>query len=272
MLRPRLSSALEYWFFKVNDQRTALLVDWICRRSLGTGILRISIHSPKGREVLFSPHPAILRHGAPELAMRETSWPRGNVRWHLTLNASPDRIRPRLFPLEQLRVFDMSLVSAPSVNFNGWIEHRGERFPVVDALGMVSHYWGRQLPSAWWWVSANQFEDADISLECTLARSHIWGTPLVSHLGYLYYRHGSRRRLLFSPPGKLRATGSPESFSIRAASFAGPEIVLKARGRDYDSLGDGILNTLVGDLELWKAGVMVAQAKGTAALERRAPL
>jgi hypothetical protein len=260
---------LEYWFFKVNHKGVALLVDWICRRRENTGVLRTSIHSPKGREVLFSPHPAILRHGAPELAMQETSWPRGAIRWHLSLQSSADRIRPQIFPAEQLRIFDMSLESAPSVIFNGWIEHRGQHFPVADAPGMLSHYWGRGLPQEWWWIAANQFYDADIALECTVLRSRVWGAPIHAPLGYLFYRNGSQRRLLISPPGRLRVTGSPESFEILAGPDGRGQIRLKAKGRDYGSLGEGIVNTLTGDLEIWEGDDLVAKARETAALERR---
>jgi len=269
MLKPHPSSPLEYWFFKFNHQGKALLVDWICRRRLDSGVLRISIHSPVRREVLFSPHPAILKHGAPELAMQETSWPRGDVRWHLSLHASSERIRPQVFPAEQLKFFDMSLESAPTVTFNGWIEHRGEQHPVVNAPGMLSHYWGRDLPREWWWISANQFDGADITIECTVLRSRVWGTPLHTPLGYLYYRNGSQSRLLISPPARIKVTGSPDAFEVRANSVVGARVSLKAAGREYASLGEGIINTLAGDLEVWEGDRLVAQARGTAALEHR---
>ena len=269
MLEPHPSAPLEYWFFKFNHEGKALLVDWICRRKAETGILRISIHSPLRREVVFSPHPAILKHGAPELAMQESSWPRGDVRWHLSLQASPDRIRPQIFPAEQLQLFDMSLESAPTVTFNGWIEHHGERYPVVNAHGMLSHYWGRNLPREWWWLSANQFDGADVSVECTVLRSRVWGTAFHVPLGYLYYRNGSQSRLLISPPARIKVAGSPDAFAVRADPVRGAPISLKATGRGYASLGDGIINTLTGDLEVWEGRKIVAHARGTAALEHR---
>jgi hypothetical protein len=169
---------LEYWFFKVNHHDVALLVDWICRRRVSVGLLRTS--TPLGREVFA--HPAILRHGAVELAMQETSWPRGDARWHLSIRASAERIRPQIFPAEQLKVFDMSLESAPSAVFNGWIEHRGRRFPIADAAGMLSHYWGRNLPEEWWWISAT-VRQPDISVECTIPL--MWGLPSKSLIPYI---------------------------------------------------------------------------------------
>ena len=202
--------------------------------------------------------------------MVETSWPRGNVRWHLSLQPASDRIRPQIFPAEQLGLFDMSLESAPTVTFNGWISHRGEQYPVMDALGTVSHYWGRGLPVDWWWISANQFNIGGISVECTVLRSRVWGSPVHVPLGYLYYRNGSHSRLLISPPASLAVTGTPDAFEVRAVSLRGRQIGLKAKARDYASLGDSIINTLTGDLELWEGGRLVAQARGTAALERKA--
>lgn len=53
MLTPHPSSALEYWFFKVNTGPIALLVDWISRRRANEHWLKVSIHSPYKREVLF---------------------------------------------------------------------------------------------------------------------------------------------------------------------------------------------------------------------------
>jgi hypothetical protein len=201
--------------------------------------------------------------------MQETSWPRGDIRWHLYLEPSSDRIRPQLFFAEQLQVFDMSLESAPRVTFNGWIEHRGQRFPILDSDGMLSHYWGRRLPREWWWISANRFEDPEVSVECTLLRSRVWGSSASVPVGYLYCRSQSRRRLLISPPARIRAVGSPEAFRVTADSIGGARITLAATGREYASFGQGIINTLVGDLVLSEGGTILSAAHGTAGLERR---
>jgi len=272
MLRPHPASPLEYWFFKVNHPPVALLVDWICRRRAGVGVVRISVHSPAGREVLHLPHPAVLRHGAAELAMTETAWRRGPVRWHLRLRASSDRVRPRVLLAEILRLLDLSLESAPRVTFDGWIEHRGERFPIDDARGMVSHYWGRALPPEWWWMSANCFDAPDVVIESAWLRSRLWGTSAALPLGYFYLQRGSQSVFRISPPRRLSVAGSPEAFDVVVGGgWRLPSITLRARGREYASLGDGIVNTLTGDLEVWEDDRLVARATGTAALERRQP-
>jgi hypothetical protein len=271
MLRPHPACQLEYWFFKFNHQGVALLVDWIARRRTGAGVIRISIHSPTAKEVIFLDHAPILENGPPELSMQATSWYEGDVRWELALETSVERIRPQIFPAEQLKVFDMSLVSAPRVSFNGWVEHRGNRYPIDQALGMVSHYWGRRLPEEWWWISANQFSDADVSVECSFLRSRIWGSPISVPIGYFYYRRGSRSSLLISPPARITVAGSQDAFQVVVRSLLRRKIILEARGREYADLGDGIVNTLNGDLQLTEVGKTVAYAEATAGLERRAP-
>jgi hypothetical protein len=269
MLEARPSAALEYWFFKVNDGEVALLVDWIARRRAGTGTVRISIHAPTGREVLQHAHPTILRHGAAELAPQETSWRRSDVRWHLALTPSARLVRPQIFPAAQLGLFDMSLVSCPRVLFDGWIEHRGRRYAVRQAAGMVAHYWGRALPREWWWISANQFGGNDDTVEAMALRTRLWGLPVTMPLGYVYVRNGQLDRLVLSPPARFEVAGSPEAFVLTASPLRGPVITLNATGRAYASLGDGILNTLVGDVELRIGESTVGQARATAALERR---
>lgn len=271
MLRPHPACQLEYWFFKFNHQGVALLVDWIARRRTGASVVRISIHSPTAREVIFLDHAPILENGPPELSMKATSWYEGDVRWELALETSVERIRPQIFPAEQLKVFDMSLVSAPRVSFNGWVEHRGNRYPIDQALGMVSHYWGRRLPEEWWWISANQFSDADVSVECSFLRSRIWGSTIGVPIGYFYYRRGSRSSLLISPPARITVAGSQDAFQVVVRSLLGRKIILEARGREYADLGDGIVNTLNGDLQLTEVGKTVAHAEATVGLERRAP-
>ena len=134
---------------------------------------------------------------------------------------------------------------------------------------MVSHYWGQRLPKEWWWISANQFGSADVTIECSLLRSSIWGRKAQLPLGYFYYRNGSQTKTLISPPTRMRVSGSLDSFEVSVTPLFGRKLALKAMGREYADLGDLILNTLTGDLELWEGGKKVADAYGTATLERR---
>jgi hypothetical protein len=193
------------------------------------------------------------------------------VAWELDIEPGTEWIDPDFLHVNVLRVTDLSLISAPLAEFTGWVRHGGQRINLRRARGMISHYWGRQLASEWWWVSANQFERKGIAVECTVLRSGLWGIPLRLPLAYLYLQEGAARELVVSPPAIIRVTGSPEKFAIQIRRFGAEMITLKAVGRDYGDLGEGIINTLVGDLEVIKGGRLMTRALGTAGLERRAP-
>ena len=77
--------------------------------------------------------------------------------------------------------------------------------------------------------------------------------------------------MLISPPVRAQVNGSPERFEVHIRPLGTEPITLKAYGRDYRELGDSIINTLVGDLEIWKGNQLIARAEGTAGLERRDP-
>jgi hypothetical protein len=74
-----------------------------------------------------------------------------------------------------------------------------------------------------------------------------------------------------APPAIARVADTPEKFEIEFRRWGAQTITLSARGRDYGDLGDGIVNTLVGDLQIRRGGRLIARAEGTAGLERRAP-
>lgn len=271
MLSPHPSKALEYWFFKVNAGPVALLVDWIARRRRNEYMLRVSLHSPQGRAVLFDPLPAPMIDGQNFLTTRRTVGRLGEVAWALDIDCGTERLAPDIFPARLLRVTDLSLVSAPLASFTGWIRHGPLQVELQGAPGMISHYWGRQLSQEWWWLSCNQFDREDLALECVVLRSSLWGSPIQLPLAYLYLRCEGKRSFFMSPPAKAQVSGIPERFEIRFQPFRGKIVALKARGREYGNLGDGIVNTLMGDLEVWEGDKLLAQAKGTAGLERRIP-
>jgi len=271
MLRPHPNAALEYWFFKVNDGPLALIVDWIARRRANEFWLRASLHAPHRREALFDQRPASTISDGLSLDSRHTSGQVGDIGWELDIDTGDEWIAPDIFPARLLRMTDLALVSAPRATFTGQIWHGGERATLQKSPGLVSHYWGRQLASEWWWVSASQFDEPNVAVECSVFRSGLWGIPLKMPLAYLYLRYADGRTLLMSPPARAAVTGSPEQFEIRFQPVGAPPITLRATGRDYGDFGEGIINTLVGDLEIRQGERLVATARGTAGLERRAP-
>ena len=99
----------------------------------------------------------------------------------------------------------------------------------------------------------------------------LWGWPLHVQMAYLHLKEEGRHRLLTSPPQRVVVRGAPESFEVLFRDVTGRSIRLLGRGRDYADLGERIVNTLVGDLELWEGGRLLGRAEGSAGLERRRP-
>ena len=268
------SAGLEYWFFKLNQGTTSLLVDWIARRRAGTMDLRISIHSDHGSDVVTESVASALDQGPAWLSSMSSTHDDGDIRWNLSFSATAARIRPGLAIAERLGTFDLSYESAPELTFNGWIEYRGVRHDVANARGMAAHYWGPRLMPEWWWMSANQF-DGDttgrLAVECSLNGTSLWGSRLKTHIGYFWINDGRTERLLIHPPARIKVSGDLDAISIAITSLRGPRFKLVGTGRNYADLGDDILNTSTGDLEVWRDDILLGKAVGTASLERHAP-
>lgn len=278
VVEPR-GARLEYWFFKVNAGRAALLVDWIVRRDARQATLRVGTETPEYRSVIFDTRPAwsaetrAVTIGDAVLGSGESRGRTGDVAWDLHYDAGPIVVAPQeAVPLAFLRPLDMELLSLPEVRFAGHIEVRGRRYAVEDSAGTLSHYMGRRLPREWWWVSASQFDEGDVSVESTLARTRVFGSPLSAWAGYLYLRYG-RTTVAYAAPfgGGLRVDGDLHAFVVTARPRRGPQIAMECGAGTCNDLGESILNTLRGDLGLMVEGVAVGRCTGRTGLERRAP-
>jgi hypothetical protein len=267
---PHPSSALEYWFFKVNAGPIALIVDWIERRERNEHVLRASIHSPYKREVIFEnlvgPMPA-----DNFLSTQKSVGHAGEVSWDLDIDTGSEWIKPDIFPANLLKMPDTTIISAPLARFSGWIRHGSQQTSLTTVPGLLSQYWGRQLSLEWWWLSAHQFDREGVVVESVVARSTLWGTPIQLPLGYIYLHQEGKSELLMAPINPVRVEGSPEKFLIEMNRRGKEKITLIGSGREYGEFGDRIVNTLTGDLEIRVGGQVLACANGTAALERRLP-
>jgi hypothetical protein len=264
------SSALEYWFFKVNAGPISLLVDWIERRKLNEHVMRASIHSPYKREVIFKKLDSFMP-GDNFLSTQQSVGHASNVSWELNIDPGQEWIKPDIFPAGLLRMTDLILVSAPLARFTGWIRHGSQQISLNNVPGLLSNYWGRQLASEWWWISAHQFDQEGTTVECTVLRTSLWGTPVQLPFAYLYLQQPDRKDLLLAPFNPVRVAGSPEKFQIQFNRIGREKITLIGTGREYGDFGDRIMNTLTGDLEIREGKRVIACANGTAGLERRAP-
>jgi hypothetical protein len=120
-------------------------------------------------------------------------------------------------------------------------------------------------------VSASQFDQPGIAVECFVARSAVWGVPVGLPFAYLYLHQNGKQQLVMAPFNRAQVKGSPESFEIQIRRPGAETITLIGSGRDYGDLGDGIINTLVGDLEIREGTKLIGRAQRSAGLERRAP-
>jgi hypothetical protein len=268
LLSSQTDSALEYWFFKVNSGPVAILVDWIARRKTNQSWLRVSIHSSHKREVLSEKLVELMPKDN-FLNLHRTVGHIGHIAWELEIDPGKEMIKPDIFPAALLHMTDLILVSAPLARFTGWISHGGQQYKLESAHGMISHYWGRQLSSEWWWVSANQFDKDGISVECSFVKSSLWGTRFKTPLAYLYLRQQDKREFMTPLPGMTSVKGNHENFELKIRRFGKESITLIGKGREYGDLGEGIVNTLVGDLEIRVGEKLIARAAGTAGFERR---
>ena len=268
MFAPHPAAAIEYFFFKVNAGPIALIVDWIERRKLKEHILRVSVHSPYKREVIFETLDTLMPSDN-FLTTQRTVGHAGEVSWELDIDPGPDRIKLDMFP-EGL--FDTLYRSAPLATFTGWIRHGSEQATLKQVPGALSQYWGKQLTAEWWWLSAHQFDQEGVAFECTVLRSRLWGTAVQLPTAYLYLRQQDKKDYVLAPLKLARAKGTPAEFQIEIKRLGKEKITLSGTGREYGDFGDGIVNTLIGDLEIREGNRVIARANGTAGLERRAPI
>jgi hypothetical protein len=270
MLTPHPSSAIEYWFFKVNQGPIALIVDWIERRRLNEHLLRVSIHSPHKREVIFEKLDCLMP-GDNFLSQKRTVGHAGDVSWDLNIELGAEMIKPDVVPAGLLKMPDILYESAPRASFTGWIRHGNQEVTLEQAYGAVTQYWGRQLAQEWWWLSAHQFDRQGVAVECSVFQTALWGTAMQMPFAFLYLHRNGKTDFLMAPPGSAKVIGSPDHFVIEFGGIGRKKIKLVGTGREYGDFGERIINTLIGDLKIFEGDQLIASAKGTAGLERRTP-
>lgn len=270
MLIPHPSSAIEYLFFKVNNGSIALIVDWIERRKLNEHVLRVSIHSPYKREVIFEKLDSFMPSDN-FLSQKKTVGHSGDVSWDLDIDLGSEIIKPDIFPAGLLKMPDTLYESSPLAKFTGWIRHGDEKVTLDQVRGAVAQYWGRQLIQEWWWLSAHQFDQEDVAMECSVLRTSLWGTSLQMPLAFLYLYRNGKRDFMMAPPNSVDVKGSTENFTIEFSGIGRKKMKLISTGREYGDFGEHIINTLTGDLDIFEDNQLIASAKGTAGLERRTP-
>ena len=248
---------LEYWFVKVSCGDLAFLADWIVRRDSGSAEVRISMWVRGTGRVLRSRSRTWREDGTAVEICGCTLTARGatgeveSVRWNLACLPGPWLLEPAPVFARLSQPFDLQLVARPRARFDGTVTVGKETFRIDDAAGTLVHYWGRRLPHAWLWVSADGVGEHDAAVEAALFRSRLWGAskPLVAG-GYVAVNALGRTAQIIAPVyGRITAAGNRTAFDVRARTF-GQSIDLTARApqASYNDLGEGIRQTLLADL------------------------
>jgi len=260
-LAPR-GAALEYWFIKLHAGDLAFLVDFIVRRNSGQSEVRVSLWvRGKGRVAhAFANETAAGRIAGCTFTAYTTAGSVADIEWDISYDAGSSRVAPRAPLFTALKAFDLDLLSRPRAVFGGSVTVGGERFPLSDVAGSVTHYWGRRLPESWRWISANAFDGTDLVVEAVLMRTRIWGRRPAIAAGYLWTTQDG---LLVSPVnGLLTVRGTWHDYVVTARSVGRRTTRLRcvAEPELDNDLGEGIHQTLLGTCTRLGDGVSDAHA------------
>lgn len=270
---------LEYWFFRTSWADGALLVDVISRRHEGTVELRVSSRIQGTAQINrlvreHRPGPTLdtAQVVGCELTLRSSRGSCGPIAWDLDFAAAPTRLTAPPAPWRQWGAFDLALTSWPLASATGSVTLDGRTEELVGRPAMLCHYWGRELPRRWLWLSANDFDQSNVALEVGVLRSKAWGrrVPLPA-LGYAWLHDSTGTRMVASPiDGLVRHARRPQGgVNLSITGLAGRwQVQAWAADHSFVHLGDGIAQSLSADLLLVN-GLRQAAAHGTAILEVR---
>ncbi len=269
------SASYQQWFFKLNATPLALLVGWVLRPDARPRV-RISLQSvaePRVRWYETSVQSYQTGIATPNTILLPT-FTRGeyeDLAWEFEVAA----VRPPLVPEAHVpsfsRVFPLSthIVSIPAARFRGWIRYQ-ERTWEGEAWGSLAHYWGRSLPSHWFWLNA-VLNGGDAFVEVLVARQRIgplfW--PRVQ-VGYFWIRQQERERLWIHPlTGRVYVHGLPDQPVVRSMPWHGTGYRMKGRThpKAWQKLDKDVINSLTGEVHVPGVG----DAYGCAAIEWRRP-
>jgi hypothetical protein len=277
--RAWVGAPVEYWFFRTSWASGALLVDVIHRRNEGVVELRVaSWHEGKPsvhRMRRESPGTKELDPGRVvdcDLTLHTSRGSCGPISWNLNFDVAGTMVSAPPAPWRQLGTFDLSLTSWPRAKATGHVTINGRTDTLLDRPSMLCHYWGRQLPHRWLWLSANDFDRPELAVEASVLRSQVWGrqVPLPT-LGYGWLEDRSATHMVASPiTGLVRYAPRPTGgVNISVAGLRGRwQLQAWAPDESFVELGEGIAQSLRANcLLLLPSGE--ALAHGMATLEVR---
>jgi hypothetical protein len=268
-------------FFKVNLPETglALLVDISTTRRHRRRVIqqRATLFTPDGVVVETEHFPlSALKHDQNDFTIAKTwvgaNGSRGTIgtlSWDLVFGASGPLVDPQV--TGDLHPFDLRLRTVPDVQMSGNLRVQSRGYSFSHEPGMIGAAFGRRVPDAWTWISANGFDLPGVSMECLVIRSRIFGLPFLrARVGYFHLRTPSSVLTLLHPlTGQIRVMGSRHAFSVAVRQRQGPPIIAHCAAPDtrFYHVGNRTHLTLLGTCAIEGLGV----ADGVAAMSARDP-
>jgi hypothetical protein len=196
----------------------------------------------------------------------------GPISWDLSFDVARATLSAPPAPWRQLGTFDLSLTSWPRAKATSDVTINGRTHALLDRPSMLCHYWGRQLPKRWLWLSAKDFDRPELAVEASILRSQAWGGVSPCQLSATPGSRTARLRI-WSPPRLAALSGSRPrpagGVNLSVAGLRGRwHLQARAPGESFVDLGEGIAQSRRADcLLLIPSGEALAQ--GVATLEVR---
>jgi hypothetical protein len=207
-----------------------------------------------------------------ELTLRSSRGSCGPISWDLDFAVTSTRLSAPPSPWRQLETFDLALTSWPVAAATGRVTLDARTEELVGRPAMLCHYWGRELPRRWLWLSASDFDRPNVAVEVGVLRSKAWGRRVpLPMLGYAWLHDRTNTQSVASPiDGLIRYAPRPHGgVNLSITGLAGRwQLEAWAADQSFVHLGDGIAQSLSADLLLVN-GSRHAAAHGTAVLEMR---
>ena len=246
---------IEYRFFRVSWPEGALLVDFIWRRRAASAEVRVScfhhgvatVHRSVEEREPDLPNTGPI--GGCRLDQHASTGSVGPVWWDLRFHPDPREFSVPPGPLRWSGGLDLSLVSRPACAITGRIGIAGVEYRLAEQPAMTCHYWGRNLPSQWVWLSGNDFDRPGTGVEIGLIRSRLWGARVpLPRAGYAWLTTDSGQRLVVSPiNGLVRCHGDRSGTAVTVTVHAprgGFTLHAQAAPKSFVDLGEAIVQTL----------------------------
>lgn len=173
----------------------------------------------------------------------------GDVVWDLAWEPQAEEVLPAGQGVMRHVPWGMRVVSWPRVRFVGRVRYDRETWEGVG-WGAIARWWGRRLPSHWFWVNAPAC-DSRAGLEVWQARVPLgpMSWPQVT-MGYFWYSDGHREVTWYQPlNATLDVAGPPDAVRVRVVPWHGTGYILTARTHPHvwqKVAGDHIVS-LTGD-------------------------